>query len=296
MKVLVTGGAGFVGSHLVDRLLKEGHNVIVLDDLSSGKIENVNKNAKFVKGDVRDFKIVDSLTKNVDVVYHLAAQVSVPLSMKDPLENFKINVLGTLNLLDASEKNGVKNFVYFSSAAIYGDPKTLPIKENNPTKPLSPYGLSKLVSEMYTKFFNIDVSIVRPFNIYGPRQDPSNPYTGVISKFISAAKRNTPLIIFGDGKQTRDFIYVDDVIDAVLLVTEKPGVYNIGTGKATSILELAKIILNLTNNKASVVHKNERDGDIRHSLADISKIKGLGFKPKYSLRDGLKRMMGWWDD
>ncbi len=291
MKVLVTGGAGFVGSHLVDRLLKEGHNVTVLDDLSSGKKENINKSANFVKGDIRDFKTIDAVTKGVDIIYHLAAQVSVPLSMKYPLENFKVNVLGTLNLLKAAENNNVKNFVYFSSAAVYGDPKTLPIKEDSPTNPLSPYGLSKLVSEMYAKFFNIDVSIVRPFNIYGPRQDPNNPYTGVISKFISAAKQNKPLIIFGDGKQTRDFIYIDDVIDAVLLVTEKPGIYNIGAGKATSILELAKIILNLTDNKINVIHKKKREGDIRHSVADISKIKKLGFKPRYSLREGLKKMM-----
>ncbi len=292
MKVLVTGGAGFIGSHLADKLVENGKEVVVLDDLSAGKKKNVNKKVDFFKGDICDSKDVNSAVAGVDTVYHLAGLVSVPLSEKYPIKSLAINTGATYILLRASQKNNVKNFVYFSTAAVYGDSKGLVINENSEKKPINLYGYEKLWSEnCCSRFSKLNISIVRPFNVYGPRQDPANPYSGVISKFISNAVHGRDLVVFGDGKQTRDFIYVDDVVDAAILVSGRPGVYNVGTGKSVTIKGLADIVLELTKSKSKITYAEKRQGDILYSEADISKVRGLGFEPKYSLRQGLLKML-----
>ena len=305
MRVLVTGGAGFIGSHTVDHLLAEGVEVVVLDNLRSGRLENirqhVNKgNFRFVRGDIRDSHLVKDLVSDVDAVIHLAALVSVPESIKDPALTYAINVNGTLNLLKASVDFGVKRFVYASSCAVYGDSENLPIKEDYPPKPLSPYASSKLTAEDYVRKYNrnfgLETVCLRYFNVYGPRQICSN-YSGVITRFINRLTNDLPLVIFSDGEQTRDFVYVTDVAEANVLALKHAKaigeIFNIGTGVGTTINRLASMLLELEGkNSLETVHSEPREGDIRHSVADISKVKEkLGYCPKVSLKDGLKRLL-----
>ena len=301
----MTGGAGFIGSHTLDRFLAEGFEVVVWDKLRSGSLDNIilhNNRAdfKFVFGDVRDARLVNYLVSGVDYVVHLAALVGVPESLRNPYLTYDINVNGTLNLLKACAGAGVKRFVYASSCAVYGNADKLPIKETCPPKPLSPYALSKLKAENYVqkyfKDFGLEIVCLRYFNVYGPRQTYSE-YSGVITQFINGIKKNLPLEVFGDGEQTRDFVYVEDVVEANMLALKcenaKGEVFNIGTGVATSIKQLAQTLLELANRKdLEILQREAREGDVRHSVADISKAREkLGYRPKVSLKDGLKKLL-----
>ncbi|MDH7606659.1 MAG: SDR family oxidoreductase [Candidatus Bathyarchaeota archaeon] len=305
MKVLVTGGAGFIGSHTVERLLMEGFEVVVLDNLRSGSLDNVSqhvgkKGFRFVKGDVRAAELVRRLVGDVDCVVHLAALVSVPESIRDPALTYDINVNGTLNLLRACLDFGVKRFVYASSCAVYGNAEKLPIKEDAPAKPESPYGVSKWKAEKHVlKFyeeFGLETVCLRYFNVYGPRQ-ALNEYSGVITQFLSRIKNDMPLTIFGDGEQTRDYVHVEDVAEANLLALKGSGIageiFNIGTGVATSINKLVTVLLKIANKEhLGIQYCKAREGDIKHSVADISKAKKkLGYNPKVSLEYGLRKLL-----
>jgi len=302
--ILVTGGAGFIGSHLVAKLAEQRYSVRVLDNLSTGKLSNIenllqNGSVDFIKGDIRDASDVNAAVSGIDVVFHLAAQISVPLSILNPKLNNEVNVGGTSNLLKASKCAGVGRFVFVSSCAVYGEPVYLPIDEAHPTSPISPYAESKLISEQeclrLSNEHEIESVVVRFFNVYGPKQG-LNDYSGVITKFIEKIKKKLSLTIFGDGQQTRDFVFVQDIADALLLASQNNNangqIFNIGTGKATTIKSLAKTLLQLTNSKVEVQFAPERSGDIKHSYANISKASELlGYKPEFSLTEGLKALL-----
>jgi UDP-glucose 4-epimerase len=303
-KVLVTGGAGFIGSHVVDRLVLEGYEVRVLDDLSTGKLDNIQRHlssgkVELVKGDIRDASAVKQSLDGVNFVIHMAALVSVPLSVENPDLTFDINLLGTLNLLRSSIKEKVDRFVFVSSCAVCGDPESLPVTEQTRTNPISPYAESKLIGERYSLGFSerqlLNSVVLRFFNVYGPRQG-MNDYSGVITRFIERCKQKLPLTIYGDGSQTRDFVNVKDVAEAVLasMKSSKAAgeVFNIGSGKHTSINELAKTIMELAGVNSEISYEKSRSGDIKDSYADISKAKMLlGYEPKVSLRDGLQSLL-----
>ena len=297
--IIVTGGAGFIGSHIAEELSKD-NDVIVIDNLYAGKIENIPPNVKFIQADIRDYKSIAELISQADYVFHEAALVSVVESVERPLLTEEINVLGTLNILKAlSEGHG--KFIFASSAAVYGDNQNLPLKESEKPKPLSPYGITKLSAEYYCKVFyelyGVPTVSLRYFNVFGERQG-YNQYAGVISIFINRALKGEPLIIYGDGKQTRDFIYVKDVVKANILAAESNKangkVFNVARGDRTSILELALKIIEITDSSSSIIFDKPRPGDIRHSQADISEIRKLGFKPEYSLEEGLLKTVEWY--
>ncbi|AAL81912.1 nucleoside-diphosphate sugar epimerase [Pyrococcus furiosus DSM 3638] len=295
--VVVTGGAGFIGSHIAEALVEE-NEVIVIDNLYSGKIENIPQGAKFIEADIRDYSSIAEIIREADYVFHEAAQISVEESVRDPIFTDEVNVIGTLNILKALSEGSGK-IIFASSAAVYGENKNLPLKEDYLPKPISPYGVSKLAGEHYVRVFyelyGVPGVILRYFNVYGPRQ--SSAYAGVISIFMKNALKNEPLVIFGDGKQTRDFIYVKDVVQANLLVAEKERangkIFNVATGKETSILELALKIIDLTSSSSQILFAPERPGDIKRSVADINEIRKLGFEPSYSLEEGLKETLEW---
>ena len=303
-KVLVTGGAGFIGSHLVDRLVKEGYPVRVIDNLSSGKIENIQHHidtnkVEFIKGDIRDATLVNKSVDGVGFVLHLAAIISVPFSMENPDLTFDVNTQGTHNLLLAAAEKSVEKFVFISSCAVYGDPEVNPVTEDIKTNPISPYAESKLIGERYCLSFNqsnqLKTVVLRFFNVYGPRQS-MNAYSGVITIFINKVKQKEPLTIYGDGSQTRDFVNVRDIVHGILasMKTNKTDgeVFNIGSGKPTSINDLAKAVLELGNVDLEIKYEKYRTGDIKHSFADITKArKLLGYEPKVSLRDGLRELI-----
>lgn len=299
--VLVTGGAGFIGSHLVDRLVDNGNAVLVLDNLSTGKLSNIYEHIKngkvdFVEGDIKDPEIVRACVKCVDVVLHLAAIVSVFFSVYDPKATLETNVNGTHNLLKAFAKERVGKFLLISSCAVYGEPEYLPVDEKHPTNPVSPYAESKLLAEKacldYQEKKLLKTTIFRLFNVYGPRQG-LNEYSGVITKFIDQIKQKLPLTIYGDGSQTRDFVHVSSVVDAALQALDNPDAegetFNIGTGKPVSIQELAETILTLTDSKLPIIHEKSRTGDIKQSYANITKAAELlDYNPKVGLKDGLR--------
>jgi len=296
--ILVTGGAGFIGSHIVERFSK--HNkVVVLDNLYSGFEKNLNDfNIKFVKKSVTDSKAVDKVMKDIDYVFHLAALISVPESVEKPELTFKINSLGTLNVLKSSLKHGIKKVVMASSAAIYGDNPKSPKKESMLPEPNTPYAITKMDIEYLGKMFQqygLKTASLRYFNVFGPRQNPNFQYAAAIPIFITRALKNKPIIIFGDGKQTRDFIYVKDIVKAnELALVKGAGVYNIGAGKEITINALAKKIIKLTNSKSKIVYKPRRPGDVKKSLADISKAKKeLRFEPA-KFEQGLKETIEWY--
>ncbi|MBL8481528.1 MAG: NAD-dependent epimerase/dehydratase family protein [Rhodocyclaceae bacterium] len=281
MHVLVTGGAGFIGSHSVDALLGAGARVRVLDNFSTGKRENLPAAApqlEIVAGDIRDVATVERCVAGVSHVLHLAAQVSVAASVSQPLNSASVNVTGFLNVLEASRKAGAKRLVYASSAAVYGDPTRLPIDESAPTAPLSPYGLEKLVNdqyaELYRDLYGQSNCGLRYFNVYGPRQDPHSPYSGVISVFAQRLRAGAPITINGDGRQTRDFIFVGDVARANLaaLQCDTPGVVNIATGRSVTLLDLVGALATTTATPPQVQHGPPREGDIRYSAADNSRL------------------------
>lgn len=297
--IVVTGGAGFIGSHIAEEL-KDENEVVVIDNLYTGKEENVPEGVSLVRADIRDYEAIAELISSADYVFHEAAQVSVVESVENPVFTEEVNVLGTLNILRALLE-GHGKIVFASSAAVYGDNPNLPLKEIERPKPLSPYGVSKLSAEHYLRVFHelygIPVVSLRYFNVFGPRQG-ANQYAGVISIFINRALKGEPLVIFGDGKQTRDFIYVKDVVRANILAAESSradgGVFNVATGKSTSIIELAMKVIGITGSSSSVLFEKPRPGDIKHSLADISEIKRLGFEPEWSLEEGLKKTVEWY--
>jgi len=306
-RILIAGGAGFIGSHIVDKLLEQDVQVTILDNLFTGLLENIEhnrsrKNLKFVKGDVRDSVLVKRLVKNVDAVFNDAAVVSVPRSVEDPLLANQVNVGGTLNLLKACLDSGVRRFIQASSASVYGDTQSLPITEDLPTKPISPYAVSELAAENYARVFyttyGLETVCLRYFNVYGPRQTCSK-YSGVTTIFVNQLLQNKPPIIFGDGKQTRDFVYVEDVVNAnILALTEEKAageVFNVATNKATTINTLVSNLQEVMNKKhLKPVHKAPRRGDIVHSYASIEKARRiLGFKPRFSLKKGLTRLAEW---
>ena len=293
-RVLITGGLGQVGSYIVDAL-HEKVKVTVLDNFTSATREAVPEGVSIIKGDIRD-RIAADLVKQNDVIIHTAAQISVTASMEDPLSDAQNNVFGTLNLLEAARSSAISKFIYISSAAVYGDPLYTPITESHPQDPLSPYGVSKLSGEkycmMYHKAFGLPSCCIRPFNIYSPRQDPTNPYSGVISRFIDKARADQSPVIFGDGTQTRDFISVHDIVDMIILLLENKEadghVFNAGTGLSTTVSELAHMILDIFDVDVPVQYMPERPGDIKYSCSDISKAREiLGFEPKVPLREGL---------
>ena len=304
-KILVTGGAGFIGSHLVGKLVENGTEVTVLDNLSTGKIENIekhlqNRSVKFVKGDVCNFGLVKKLVSDVDSVINLAAIASVQCSVENPSLVNDVNVKGTLSLLKASLDSDVKRFIQASSAAVYGDAQKLPVHEEFKPMPLSPYAVSKLAAENYATVFNhvygLETVCLRYFNVYGPRQ-AYNDYSGAITIFVNDVLSNRRPKIFGDGKQTRDFVFVEDVVSAnVLALTEKSAIgeiFNIATGKATSINKLLQMLQRIIGKRnLKPVYEEPREGDILHSYASIEKAKTLlGYEPTFSLEEGLKELV-----
>lgn len=297
IRILITGGFGQVGSYLTEELSNEKNNTITLLDNFSSCIKNfkVPEGVVIVKGDIRDKELVNRLVLQNEIVIHTAAQVSVVNSIDNPVNDAENNILGTLTLLNAARKSNNSRFLYISSAAVYGAPQYLPIDEKHPVNPISPYGLSKLTGEKYAMMFHslygIPVVCLRPFNIYSPRQNPGSPYSGVITKFLERAKAGKPPIIFGDGKQTRDFVSVYDVVDVVARCIESENaigeVFNAGTGTATTLNQLARLCSGMTPEYQGAI-----SGDIRDSYADISKaMKFLEYKPKYLLEKGLKSGM-----
>ncbi len=298
-KVIVTGGAGFIGSHLTEELAKRGYYVIILDDLSTGKTENIepllkNENVKFIQGSVTDLPVLQKLFQDVHYVFHLAAIPSVPRSIENPLASHEVNVTSTLKVLLTAKDNGIKKVIYASSSSVYGDTPTLPKREDMLPNPLSPYAVTKLTGEYYCRVFKevygLPTVCLRYFNVYGPRQDPNSQYSAVIPRFIKSVSEGKPPIILGDGEQTRDFTFIKDVVEANILAAESDatGIFNIGRGESTSINRLAKLIISFTKNTVKPIHDEARAGDIRHSLADISRARAFGYEPKFSLEQGLR--------
>lgn len=306
--VLVTGGAGFVGSHLAERLYEKGCRLTILDNLSNGYIENIsellkNGNVEFIKGDVRDLDVCLAACKEKDIVFHEAAQINPVVAVEKPFLDFEINALGTLNMLEAARRNDVQKFV-FASTNVYADPKYLPVDEQHPIDLLSPYAASKLSGEAYCIVYNNTYGLktvrLRYTNIYGPRQRSTKNESGVVTIFIERVLKNQPPVIFGDGNQTRDFIYVSDVVKANILAAESDNsageVFNIGHGKETSINALAELILKIAgNNDLKIKYESQRAADFRRCVADISKAKKiLGFSPEVELEFGLSETISWW--
>lgn len=295
--VLVTGGAGFIGSHLVDALIEKGHRVVVVDNLVSGKIENLNKNALFYQQSIEDDEMMERvfMLHRFDFVFHLAAQASVSVSVKEPIKDAKTNILGSLVLLEKSVKHGVKKFIFSSTGgAIYGDNVPLPTNEEIGPNPASPYGIAKRSVEMYLEFYKNEKSLnyiaLRYGNVYGPRQDP-NGEAGVIAIFSSRMLKGDDVHIFGDGEYVRDYVYVKDVVTANLLAMEKDftGIYNIGTGVGTSVNALFKMLSTITGYSKQPIYSSPRKGDLRKSILDSKKAElELGWHPATELSDGLK--------
>jgi len=310
-RVLVTGGAGFIGSHIVDELMKEGLNVTVIDNLDTGRLDNLahhqnKKNFHFVRGDIRDFDLIKETMKDIDAVFHEAALASVTRSVKNPIVTNDINVGGTLNLLKASSDLDVKRFVFASSAAIYGDAKSPLKKENAVLKPTSPYGVSKLAAENYVRVFHtvygLETVCLRCFNVYGPRQnvDIHGAYGGAISIFINRILKGLPPTIYGDGKQTRDFVYIKDVVNANMLALKNKSAvgenFNIASGKKISVDQVAEALKDILNKKdLKTVYTDPRPTDIRHGYADITKAKKiLEYNPKFPIKQGLTELVNWY--
>jgi nucleoside-diphosphate-sugar epimerase len=299
---LVTGGAGFIGSHLVDALIATGVAVRVLDDLSSGRRENLAGAASkidFIGGDIRDVETCRRACRGVGVVYHLAAVGSVPRSMKDPAHTLSVNVGGTANVLTGARDAGARRVVYASSSSVYGDSETLPKREGEEGRPLSPYALSKRMSEegadVFARCYGMELIGLRYFNVFGPRQLPDGPYAAVIPRFFKACFRGQSPVIYGDGEQSRDFTFVADAVQANLLATAAPasacgGVYNVAGGRGVTVNQLAHAVREVAGTGSAPRHEAPRPGDIRHSLADLTLARRmLGYEPTTELRTGLEK-------
>ena len=298
-KVVVTGGAGFIGSHIVEYWLGAGADVHIIDNLRTGFQSNVDlfPNAVFHKGSITDKELVFDVLKNADYVHHLAALISVPESVEKPYECVNINVNGLLNVLEAAKTHKIKKVVLSSSAAIYGDNPESPKTVNMIPQPQTPYGITKLDGEyylqMYNSLFGLGTASLRYFNVFGPRQNPKSQYAAAVPIFISKALKNEPIIVYGDGEQTRDFIFVKDVVKANVLAATTPsanGVFNVALGKATSIKELVNMIVKSTGSKSKIVYEAPRTGDIKYSLASIKEtVEKLGFNPDYTLEESIQQ-------
>ena len=300
MRILITGGAGFIGSHLVDRLIKENHKVVVIDNLTTGRKENVNSRANFHNLDICDFDKIKPLFKNIDFIFHLAAIPRVPVSVEDPVGTSKVNILGTINVFKAAIEAKVKRVIFASSSSVYGNQEKLPLKEDMKPNPISPYALQKLVGEqfakLFTKLYGVPIISLRYFNVFGPRIDFNSDYSLVIGKFLKQKAEHKPLTIFGDGEQTRGFCYVDDVVEANIKAMEseklKGGeVINISSGKSYSISYLADLI------GGEKQYLPPRPGDVLHTKADITLAKNLlNWQPKVPFEEGLKKVQECFDN
>ena len=304
-RYLVTGGAGFIGSHLCEELVRRGHHVRVVDNLITGKRQNLAHlpQVDFLEGDLADLDVARRATDGIDYVLHQAAIPSVPRSVEDPITSNRANVDASLNLLVAARDAGVRRVVYAGSSSAYGDAPSLPKVETMATAPLSPYALQKLVAEdyarMFTRLYGLETVTIRYFNVFGPRQDPSSPYSGVISLFISALCEGRRPTIFGDGEQTRDFTYVANVVDGVLRACDAPGVsgevINVATGGRISLNRLFETLRRLIGADVEPIYRDARPGDVRHSQADVGKAERLlGYQPLVSFEEGLGRTVAWY--
>ena len=311
-KIVVTGGAGFIGSHIVEEGLARGYSVTVVDNLSSGNKDNLAKGAEFLEGDIQDSDFLTRAFKDAKTVFHLGALISVPESMTHKKRYMTVNTLGAVDVLDVAVKAGVKNFVFSSSAAVYGDNPISPKTEDLVPEPLSPYAINKLdgeyLAEIYHREFGINAISLRYFNVFGPRQSPRSAYAAAVPIFMEKALQNQPIKIYGDGEQTRDFVYVKDIVQANFLAAAyqpkrldqgEPGassslqsrVFNVASGEITTINNLVRLILKITGSRSEIAYLPERPGDIKHSRGDNQKIrKILGFQPKFSLESGLLEM------
>lgn len=308
MRYLVTGGAGFIGSHIVDRLVSRGDDVIVLDDLSAGKESNLAGVRKKIELRVQTITNLDSVQaacKGMDYVIHLAARTSVPRSVANPIETNAANIDGTLNVLVAARDAKVRRIVYAASSSAYGETETLPKTEAMAPVPISPYGITKYVGELYAQVFGrvygLENVSVRFFNVFGPRQDPNSQYSGVLSRFLLAVQKGEQPVIYGDGEQSRDFTYIENIVDEVLRACEAKGasgmVFNGGTGGRITLNEVIKVLEKVTGKKVAPKYEAPRAGDIRHSQADISLAgKMLGYKPLVHFEEGLRRTWEWFQN
>ncbi len=306
-RIVITGGAGFIGSNLARALSAHDNQVIVIDDLSSGKYHNIKdlvetKKIEFIQGCVTDYTLLQKVLSDIDVVFHLAAIASVPQSIRDPLTTNEVNVTGTLNVLQASKENAINKIVFSSSCAVYGNPseENLPLKESMPVHPISPYATSKLIGEqycsLYSSLYDLQTACLRYFNVYGPYQNPFSDYAAVIPKFMHNLLRDRPLVIYGTGEQTRDFIFVSDVVNANILAATHnvSGVFNIGSGEQVSIANLAHLIMKTGNAQTKLAYTDKQREDILSSQADISLVQEkLHFKPRVNLSKGLAETMAW---
>jgi UDP-N-acetylglucosamine/UDP-N-acetyl-alpha-D-glucosaminouronate 4-epimerase len=314
MRILVTGGAGFIGANLVERLLKEERvqAVRVLDNLSTGSADNVehlmaSPKFEFVQGDIRDHSACMKACEGMHVISHQAALGSVPRSIKDPITTNEVNIGGTLNVFMAAKENNIKRIVYAASSSTYGDHQDLPKKENYIGKPLSPYAVTKYVNELYadvfSRLYGLEFIGLRYFNVFGPRQNPKGPYAAVVPLFVEALLKGKALVINGDGKHGRDFTYIGNVVQANILslfTNNKEAVnqvYNIAYGQQTSLLQLAQYLTTISGFAVEPMHAPERPGDVKHSLADISKAKQLlGYDPEVSVEEGLRKTFEWYKE
>jgi nucleoside-diphosphate-sugar epimerase len=308
MRYVVTGGAGFIGSNTVDELVRRGESVVILDDLSAGKEDNladVRNKISFIKGSINDLEAVRRAMHEADYVLHLAARTSVPRSVKDPLETNKVNVEGTLNVLVAARDAKVKRVVLAASSSAYGETPTLPKVETMQPEPISPYGVTKYVCELYAQMFGkvygLQNVCLRYFNVFGPRQDPSSPYSGVLAKFCTAFLEKAEPVVFGDGEQTRDFTYIDNVVQANLLACEAPAasgkVINIGTGARISLNQTLQLLREISGNDLPAKYDSPRDGDIRDSQADVTLSRELlKYEPTVDFAAGMRRTFEWYKE
>jgi UDP-glucose 4-epimerase len=297
-RAAVTGGAGFIGSHLVQELVRRGYHVTIVDNLLTGKLANIQSlidrgKADFINGSITDLSLLKEAFQGAEFIFHQAAIPSVPRSIDDPLSSHEANATGTLKVLLTARDCGVKKVVYASSSSVYGDTPMLPKREDMTPNPLSPYAVAKLAGENYCQVFRevygLPTVSLRYFNVYGLRQDPESPYAAVIPKFVSRIKSGQPPVIYGDGLQTRDFTFVGDAVAANILAAEGDacGVFNVATGSRIAINELAHLVTDLMGSAIAPVHAAERPGDIRHSLADISRARSFGYAPRHDIRSGL---------
>ncbi|MGE5265720.1 MAG: SDR family oxidoreductase [Acidobacteriota bacterium] len=305
-RALVTGGAGFIGSHLAEGLLKQGFQVRVLDNFATGRRDNLGQVAndiELMEGDVRNLTTVRTAVRNVDVVFHEAALPSVERSVKNPLESNEVNIAGTLNVLVAARDANVGRVVYAASSAAYGNAAALPKEESMTPDPLSPYAIGKLAGEQYMKVFTqlygLSTVSLRYFNVFGPRQDPTTQYAGVIAKFTTCALEGKPYPVYGDGEQSRDFTYVENVVLSNLLAAEAPldhsPLLNIAYGERTTLNQILKMLNEVTNQNLPAHYGPERAGDVRHSHANLERAKKvLGYAPKVDVREGLRRTLEWY--
>jgi len=295
MRILVTGGAGFIGSHIVEHFQGKAE-VCVLDNLRSGYLHNIEPfDVEFIEGSILDKKAVKQAVKGADYVFHMAAMISVPESMFNPVECVKLNVEGILNVLEEASNAGVKKLCFSTSAAIYGDNPEVPKRETMIPEPKSPYAITKLDGEYYCDMYanegKLKTACMRYFNVFGPRQDPGSAYAAAIPIFVSKAVANEPITVFGDGEQTRDFIYVKDIVAANVFMAENDytGVYNVAYGQKITINNLAERIIEITGSSSEIVYLDERPGDVKHSMAAIDKLLATGFKPGSDFKEGMEK-------